>query len=50
MFCSILPAKMEVDYASVYEPRGRPCKTPAEPGIAKEPLPNNGQAITVFSQ
>ncbi|XID95843.1 S-layer homology domain-containing protein [Paenibacillaceae bacterium WGS1546] len=38
---SDLPAKMEVDYVRVYELVGRPYKTPAEPSIEQEPLPND---------
>ncbi len=40
---SMFPAQMEVDYVRVYELTGRPYKTPAEPNIPKEPLPEGAR-------
>ncbi|WEK53695.1 MAG: carbohydrate binding domain-containing protein [Candidatus Cohnella colombiensis] len=37
---NMLPAEMVVDYVRVYELAGRPYKTPVEPSVAQEPLPN----------
>lgn len=37
------PEKMEVDYVRVYELTGKPYKTPVEPSVEKEPLPEGAR-------
>ncbi|MFF2480161.1 carbohydrate binding domain-containing protein [Paenibacillus sp. NPDC058071] len=41
---SKLPAQMTVDYVRVYEPKGRPYRTPTEPVLETEPLPEPHKA------